>query len=40
VQAKAKEIPAYRNPDLPVDARVTDLRHKMTLAEKIARATM
>lgn len=34
-QAKSSAIPAYLNPKLPVDARVTDLLSRMTIEEKV-----
>src|ERR1043166_5555998 len=33
---RAQEVPAYRNPKLPVDQRVADLLSRMTLEEKVA----
>ena len=35
VQACAQSIPAYRNPDLPIQTRVDDLVSRMTLEEKV-----
>jgi beta-glucosidase len=34
--SQAQEVPAYRNPKLPVEQRVADLLSKMTLEEKVA----
>jgi beta-glucosidase len=34
--ARAQQTPSYRNPSLPVDARVTDLLARMSLEEKVA----
>lgn len=34
--AQETSVPAYRNPDLPVDRRVEDLLGRMTLEEKVA----
>lgn len=34
--ARAQDVPAYRNPKLPVDDRVADLLSRMTLEEKLA----
>lgn len=34
--ASAQEMPAYKNPDLPIDRRVDDLVERMTLEEKIS----
>jgi beta-glucosidase len=36
LHAKAQDIPAYRNPALPVEQRVADLVSRMTLEEKVA----
>ncbi len=36
VPAGAQDVPAYRNPSLPVEQRVTDLLSRMTLEEKVA----
>ena len=33
------EVPAYKNPNLPVNARVDDLIARMTLEEKIGQMT-
>lgn len=38
-QAADSQTPAYRNPDLPVSARVADLLDRMTLAEKAGQMT-
>src|SRR5215471_14012298 len=34
--ALAQDVPAYRNPRLPVEQRVADLLSRMTLEEKVA----
>ena len=35
-QAVQKQIPPYKNPDLPIEERVEDLLGRMTIDEKIA----
>jgi beta-glucosidase len=35
-EALAQDVPAYRNPNFPVEQRITDLLERMTLDEKIA----
>jgi beta-glucosidase len=34
--AQSKQIPVYKDPSAPVEARVQDLLKRMTLSEKIA----
>ena len=36
LRSQAQDVPAYRNPKLPIEARLADLLSRMTLEEKVA----